>query len=218
MSHSVKHLLLFLALTSFTIQSQSKTVSSSNIKFDVGVGGPSIYYPLGWVVQIADRRLATHNSIKEMDLYSFELKTSPTYSFRVAYPFNQRLYVVSSIGFSTLFIDYYNPYSHQKKSHENTYTYDVIIGGRYVFSRKVDYYIQVLLGVAQQGEAEYWERYAQIKKGGRILNLPTWLGYQIGFGFTFDLGRTFYGICDWGVGTENYVFPMGGRLGVGIKL
>ncbi len=211
----ISFITMFLCIV---LHAQISYAEPNNLKLDMGLGLTSIYNPMGMLQIVADRFHSHNESVEKMELYSFNLSISPTYSLRIAYPINERVSFVSSFGVNTLSVEYYNPYSNQIISNENTYAYDILIGERYTFATKAGFYIQTLVGVARHGEAQYWNRYALIRDDGRILGLPIWLGYQVGIGLSFDIGSHFYGIFDWGIGTEHYNALLGGRLGIGIKL
>lgn len=207
----VKRLLLFTFLLSLCLPS----LSQDRWRCDLGMCFSSKYHPKGEMLLVEEPPSA--EIIKNIELHSFNVSISPTYSMRVSYKLHERWFAVSSFGFNTLDIDYCNMFSNEITGHEDTYAYDILLGGRYVYATKAGFYVQALIGIARQGNAEYWERIEKIREiRGHKTNLG--LGYQIGVGLTIDLTSRLYGNFDWGIGTEHSNPVMGGRVAIGVKL
>lgn len=207
----IKRLLIFVFLLSV-----SALVSSQDRwQCDFGLGFSSKYHPEGETRLVGVERRDV--SIKDIELHSFNMSVSPTYSLRVSYKMYERWYAVSSFGFNTLKIDYCNMFSNEITGHENTYAYDILLGGRYVYATKAGFYVQALIGVARQGNADYWGHIETIRSN-RGYRTDLGLGYQIGVGLTVDLFSRLYGNFDWGIGTEHSNPIMGGRAAIGVRL
>lgn len=207
----VKRLMLFTLMLSLCVLS----LSQNRWHCDLGMCFSSMYQPEGEILLVEEPPSA--ESIKDIELHSFNVSISPTYSMRVSYKLHERVFAVSSFGLNTLDVDYCNMFSNEKTGHEDTYAYDILLGGRYVYATKAGFYVQALIGIARQGNAEYWERIEKIRKSrGHKTDLG--FGYQIGVGLTFDISSRLYGNFDWGIGTEHSNPVMGGRVAIGVKL
>lgn len=207
----MRRLLFFILLLSLC------TLSSSQDRWrcDLGMCFSSKYHPKGEMLLVKEKQ--STESLKDIELHSFNVVVSPTYSLRMSYKLYERVYAVSSFGVNTLDIDYCNMFSNEKTGHEDTYAYDILLGGRYVYATKAGFYVQALIGIARQGNADYWERIEKIRKSrGHKTDLG--FGYQIGVGLTFDISSRLYGNFDWGIGTEHSNPVMGGRVAIGVKL
>lgn len=207
----MKRLLLFIIVFFACIPSPSQ----DRWLYDFGLGFSSKYHPQG---EFNLKYYEHHGlSMKDVELYSFNISISPTYSMRVSYKVLDRCYIVSSLGFNTMDIDYCDPFSNEITGHEDTYAYDILLGGRYVYATKAGFYVQALIGIARQGSADYWDRLQEIRKqNGHTTDLG--LGYQIGVGLKIDFNTRLYGNFDWGIGTEHSNPVLGGRVAIGVKL
>lgn len=190
---------------------------------DFGLGDPSIYfqYDFYWGLPLVERYSSESlvPSIKELDKSCYDLYVTPTFGAHVTYRIRNRWYAVSSIGYNHLWINYFNPFTDEITRRENTYAYDVLLGGRYLISYGVQFYVQALFGLAQQGRSDYWDRNAERRISSDDIPtwIPYWLGFQFDLGFNKDLGERWFLSGEFGFGTE-HCSELGCRIGAGIKL
>lgn len=190
---------------------------------DFGLGDPSIYfqYDFYWGLPLVERYSSESflPSIKELDKSCYDLFVTPTLAVHTTYKIKDRWYAVSSIGYNHLWIDYFNPFTDEIVRKENTYAYDVLLGGRFIISYGLQFYVQALFGLAQQGKSDYWIRNAERRKLSDDIPswIPYWLGFQIDLGFSRDIGDRWFLSGEFGFGTE-HCSELGCRLGIGIKL
>lgn len=207
----MKRLLIFISLLPICVLSSSQ----NRWCCDFGLCFSSKYHPEGEMLLVKEKQET--ESIKDIELHSFNMSVSPTYSMRISYKLRDRWYAVSSFGFNTLDIDYCNMFNNEVTSHEDTYAYDILLGGRYVYATKAGFYVQALVGVARQGNADYWNRLERIREN-RGHKSALGFGYQVGVGLKIDFSSKLYGNFDWGIGTEHSNPVMGGRVAIGVTL
>ena len=171
--------------------------------YDTGIGAMDIWYngPL---------------SVQEMYDCCYDATYSPTYSIEFAYHLKNRWDLCASMGYATVTVDHFDPFSNEKLNHEDLFTFDIQVGARryYVAKRAVRLYSQITLGACFMSKSDFWDQL--IKYGDPFT--PKNLAFQVtGMGIT--VGKKVIGSLELGWGTDYMqlgILP-GFKLGLGYR-
>jgi hypothetical protein len=155
-------------------------------------------------------------SVQEMYDLCYDATYSPTYSVEFAYHLKKRWDICAYLGYSTVSVDRFDPFTNQKLNHEDLFTIDTQIGARryHVIKKSFRLYSQVTLGVNINNNSDFWD--ILLKYEG--LDIPKNLGFQVtGLGLTF--GKNLFGSFEMGWGTEYIMFGVlpGMKAGIGYR-
>ena len=158
-------------------------------------------------------------SVQEMYDRCYDATYSPTYSIELAYHLKKRWDICANLGYSTVSVDHFDPFTNQKLNHEDLSTIDAQLGVRryHMIKNSFRMYTQVTVGVNINSNSDFWD--IPIKYGyDGDYPIPQKLGFQItGLGVAF--GKKLFGSFEVGWGTEYVILGLlpGMKAGIGYR-
>ena len=171
--------------------------------YDTGIGAMDFWYdgPL---------------SVQKMYDCCYDATYSPTYSIELAYHLKNRWDLCASMGFATVSVDRFDPFSNQKLNHEDLYSFDIQVGVRryHVAKRVFRMYSQITVGAGFFSKSGFWD----IVRKYNEAQAPKNLAFQVtGLGLT--LGKKAFASTEFGWGSDYMAFGVipGFKLGLGYR-
>lgn len=182
-----------------------------------GIAPIAAYYDTG----IGAMEVWNHGpgSVQEMYDRCYDATYSPTYSIELAYHLKKRWDICANLGYSTVSVDHFDPFTNQKLNHEDLSTIDAQLGVRryHMIKNSFRMYTQVTVGVNINSNSDFWD--IPIKYGyDGDYPIPQKLGFQItGLGVAF--GKKLFGSFEVGWGTEYVILGLlpGMKAGIGYR-
>ena len=182
-----------------------------------GIAPIAAYYDTG--IGVMDILYHGPESVQEMYDRCYDATYSPTYSVELAYHLKKRWDICANLGYSTVSVDHFDPFTNQKLNHEDLFTIDAQLGARryHVIKNSFRMYTQVTVGVNINSNSDFWDIPINYVYDGDPL-FPRKLGFQItGLGLAF--GKNLFGSFEIGWGTEYIIIGVlpGMKAGIGYR-
>ena len=174
----------------------------------------TVYYESG--IYSMDYCHSGPETLQQLYDQCYDASYSMTYSCEFAYHIKNRWDLCASMGYATVTVDHFDPFSNEKLNHEDLFTFDIQVGARryYVAKRAVRLYSQITLGACFMSKSDFWDQL--IKYGDPFT--PKNLAFQVtGMGIT--VGKKVIGSLELGWGTDYMqlgILP-GFKLGLGYR-
>lgn len=200
-------------------ESNLKDYTDNRFEIIAGCGIASIaaYYNTG--IGAMDFWYYGPESVQEMYDRCYDAIYSPTYSVELAYHLKKRWDICANLGYSTVSVDHFDPFTNQKLYHEDLFTIDAQLGARryHVIKDSFRMYTQITVGVNINSNSDFWDIPIKYDYDGNPL-FPKKLGLQItGLGLAF--GKKLFGSFEIGWGTEYIMLGVlpGMKAGIGYR-
>ena len=179
-----------------------------------GIAPIAAYYDTG--IGVMDIWYHGPESVQEMYDRCYDATYSPTYSVELAYHLKKRWDICANLGYSTVSVDHFDPFTNQKLNHEDLFTIDTQLGVRryHVIKNSFRMYSQVTVGVNINSNSDFWDLLLKYEDS----KIPENLGFQItGLGLAF--GKKLFGSFEIGWGTEYVILGLlpGMKAGIGYR-
>ena len=219
MKYRIFFITTFLAAFSTMLDAQETNLKDyTNNRFEIIVGYGIVpiaaYYDTG----IGAMDILYHGPESAQEMYDrcYDATYSPTYSVELAYHLKKRWDICANLGYSTVSVDRFDPFTDQKLNHEDMFTIDAQLGARryHVIKNSFRMYSQVTIGVNINNNPDYFNLLLKYR-GSKI---PEKLGFQItGLGLAF--GKKLFGSFEIGWGTEYIILGLlpGMKAGIGYR-
>ena len=219
MKYSIFFISTFLAAFSTMLNAQETTLKDyTDNRFEVivgcGIAPIAAFYDTG--IGAMDFWFHGPESVQEMYDRCYDATYSPTYSVELAYHLKKRWDICANLGYSTVSVDRFDPFTNQKLNHEDLFTIDAQLGVRryHVIKNSFRMYTQVTVGVNINSNSDFWDLLLKYEDS----KIPEKLGFQItGLGLAF--GKKMFGSFEIGWGTEYIAFGVipGMKAGIGYR-
>ena len=150
-------------------------------------------------------------SVQDMYDGCYDATYSPTYSVEFAYHLKERWDLCASMGFATVSVDHFDPFTNDKLNHEDLLAFDLQVGARRYHSSKSSFrmYSQLTVGARFLSKSDFWYNKTPANRN---------LAFQVtALGLTF--GKTVFASAEFGWGTDYMAFGLipGIKLGLGYR-